>query len=167
MGVVTVNACRILEHLQKAELSESDEWFRQDYRQAFICVSLASRGERQPFITSSYRVYGSHPDKVWPKIMADRKARLGKEFAEWYDAAGNRKLDIPGKKPSIYIDEQAERATNKRLAAVLMFPKREVQSANVEQAGSVRGPKKTKGNLYEMPAASRSEKHQPLRILPA
>jgi hypothetical protein len=27
--------------------------------------------------------------------------------------------------------------------------------------------KESKGNLYEMPAPSRSEKHQPLRILPA
>jgi hypothetical protein len=162
-----MNACRILDRLQKAEFSEPDIWFRQDYRQAFICVSLASRCEPQPFITSSYRIYGSHPDVVWRKIMANRKARLGKEFADWYDQAGNWKPDIPGKKPAIYIDEQAERAINERLAAVLMFPVQDVQSANVEQAGSVRGSKKSNGNLYEMPATSRSEQHQPLRILPA
>jgi len=162
-----MNACRILDRLQKAELSEPDIWYRQDYRQAFICVSLASRCEPQPFITSSYRIYGSHPDDVWRKIMANRKARLGKEFADWYDAAGLRKPDIPQKKPSIYIDEQAERATAERLAAVLMFPKLEVQSANLEQAGSVRGSKKSNGNLYEMPTTSRSAQHQSLRILPA
>lgn len=102
------------------------------------------------------------------EIMANRKARLGKEFSDWFDQAGNLKPDVPGKKPAPYVpDERVERAINERLAAVIMFPKREVQSANVEQAGSERGPKKSKGNLYEMPAASRSEKHQPLRILPA
>jgi hypothetical protein len=163
-----MNACRILDRLQKAELSEPNIWYRQDYRQAFICVSLARRCEPQPFITSSYRIYGLHPSKVWPMIMAKRKARLGKEFADWYDQAGNWKPDIPGKKPAVYIpDEQADRAINERLAAVLIFPKLEVQSANMEKAGSVRRSKKTKGNLYEMPATARSEKHQPLRILPA
>src|SRR5215467_12254059 len=40
-GVVRHGCCRILERLQNAELSESDTWFRGDYRQAYICVSLA------------------------------------------------------------------------------------------------------------------------------
>jgi hypothetical protein len=76
-------------------------------------------------------------------------------------------IGVP-KKPSIYIDEQAERATNQRLAALLMFPKIvEVQGANVEQTGSVRRPEKTKGQMYTMPKPSRSTEHQPLRILPA
>lgn len=60
----TVNACRILDRLQKAELSEPDIWFRQEIRQAFICVSLAGRGEAQPFVQSSCRMYGIHPDKI-------------------------------------------------------------------------------------------------------
>jgi len=43
-------------------------------------------------------------------------ARLGKEFSDFYDAAGNLKPDVPKKKPSIYVvDEDAERATRKRL----------------------------------------------------
>jgi len=32
------------------------------------------------------------------------------------------KPDCPKKKPSIYLDEEAERATRERLAGVLMFP---------------------------------------------
>jgi hypothetical protein len=67
------------------------------HRQAFICVSLASCGEAQPFVTSSYRIYGTHPDDVWPKIMAKRKAKLGKEFLEWFDQAGNLRPDLPKK----------------------------------------------------------------------
>jgi len=70
-----VNACRILERLEEAELSEPDIWFRQ----AFICVSLASRGEPQPFIQSSYRIFGKHPDMIWQHILDTRqsKTRLG------------------------------------------------------------------------------------------
>jgi hypothetical protein len=146
-----VNASRILDRLWEAERAEADIHLRSDYRQAWICVSLAVRGEAQPFVASSYRIYGTHPDDVWPKIMANRKARLGKEYSEWFDQACNLQPDLPRKKPAI----------------VLMFPKLEVQNANVEQTGSMRRAKKSKGNLYEMPAASRSEKHQPLRILPA
>ena len=163
-----MNACRILDRLWEAEISEEDIWFRQDYRQVFITVSLASKGNTEPFVAASYTLYSLHPDKVWPRILANRKARLGKEFADWYDQAGNWKPEIPGKKPAVYIpDEQPVRVINERLAAVLMFPKLEVQSANVEQAGSVRGSKENKGNLYEMPAASRPAEPQSLRILPA
>jgi hypothetical protein len=147
-----MNANRILDRLEEAERSEPEIWLRQDYRQAFICVSLASRGEPQPFVASSYRIYGKHPDNVWPQIMANRKARLGKEFPDWFDQAGNLKPDLPRKKAA---------------ATVIMFPKREVRIEDVEQADSVRRPKESKGNLYEMPSKSPSEKHQPLRILPA
>jgi len=76
-----------------------------DYWRACICVSPASRGEPEAFFESSYRIYGKHPDKVWPHILATRKAKhtrkakLGEEFRKWYDAAGNRKPDIPKKKP--------------------------------------------------------------------
>ena len=115
-----MTAARILDRLEKAERAESDPWLRQDYRQAFICVSLARDGELQPFVASSYKVYGTHPNKVWFKILANRKARLRKEFSDWYDAAGNLKPDIPKMKPATY-NEQAEKATNHRLAAVLAF----------------------------------------------
>jgi hypothetical protein len=162
-----MNLGRILDRLTAAELAESNVWFRQDYRQAFICLSSARRGEAAPFIASSYRIYGTHPDLVWSKIMANRRAKLGKEMNEWYDAAGNLTPDLPKKKPTIYIDEQAEQATRHRLAALLMFPAKGVQHANLEQTGSARKPKTRRGTLYEMPQAARSPEHQPLRILPA
>jgi hypothetical protein len=117
-----MKACRILDRLWEAEMSEQDIHLRSDYRQAFICVSLASRGESQPFITASYRIYGSHPDDVWPKIMANRKAKLGKEFADWYDQAGNWKPDVR-KKTSLPVTSHPDEQVPARLAAVLMFPK--------------------------------------------
>ena len=71
---------------------------------------------------TSYRIYGSHPDDVWPKILANRKAKLGKEFSEWYDAAGNGKPDIR-KKTSVPVTPHPDKQVPARLAAVLMFPK--------------------------------------------
>jgi hypothetical protein len=77
-----MNAGRILDRLQKAELAEPSIWFRQDIRQAFIVVSLAKRGETEPFIASSYRIYGLHPDLVWAKMQANRHAKLAKEYGQ-------------------------------------------------------------------------------------
>ena len=126
-----MTADRIMHRLQKAEWAEPSPWFRQDYRQAFICVSLASKGGQQPFIESSYKIYGTHPDKVWTKIMANRRAKLGKEFSDWYDQAGNLKPDIPSKKPSMCRCDEAERRTNERLAAVLAFAKKLPHSVRI------------------------------------
>lgn len=151
---------RILDRLEEAEQAEQDIWYRQDYRQAFIVCSLAERGEPEPFVTSSYRIYATHPDKVWAKIMHDRRMKLGREFSDWFDQAGNRKPDVPKKKPAIYIDEQAERAARERLAGVLAFPKTALQVASGAEA------QKT-GNLIEMPSAVRIAARQSLRILPA
>jgi len=117
-----VNACRILDRLWEAEQSESDIHLRSDIRQAFICVSLASRGVAEPFVESSYRLYGTHPEQVWPKIMATRRAKLGEEFSDWYDAAGNLKPDIP-KKTSLPTTPHPDEQVPVRLAAVLKFPK--------------------------------------------
>jgi len=120
-----VNACRILDRLEEAERSEPDIHLRTDYRQSWICVRLAGRGVAQPFVESSYRLYGKHPDKVWPHILATRKAKLGDEFRDWYDAAGNLKPDIP-KKTSLPTTPHPDVEVPVRLAAVLQFPKKEV-----------------------------------------
>ena len=115
---------RVLDRLWGAEQGESDIHLRSDYRQAFICVSLASRGEAQPFVTSSYTVYGIHPDKVWPNILATRKAKLGEEFSDWYDAAGNLRPDLP-KKTSARVTPHPDVEVPARLARLLEFPKKE------------------------------------------
>jgi hypothetical protein len=79
-----MTAERILQRLRKAELAEPAIWLPQDYRPAFICVSLAARGEPAPFVSSSYRIYGTHPDLLWVKIQANRHAKLGREYGLWY-----------------------------------------------------------------------------------
>lgn len=111
-------------------------------------------------------MYGLHPDKVWLRILANCKVRLGKEFPDWYDQGGNWKLEI-SKKTGVPVTPHPDVQVPARLAAVRMFPMLEVLSASVAQAGSLRGSKKSNGSLYEMPATSRSAQHQPLRILPA
>jgi len=118
-----MDACRILDRLEEAERTEPDIHLRSDIRQAFICVSLASRGEAQPFVESSYRLYGKHPDKVWPHILATRKAKLGEEFSDWFDAAGNLRPDIP-KKTSLPVTPHPDEKVPVRLAAVLKFPEK-------------------------------------------
>lgn len=113
---------RIMARLIQAEAHETDPWLRQDYRQAFICVSLASKGNTEPFLVSSYQVYGTHPDLVWSKVQANRHAKLAKEYGDWYDAAGNRKPDVPKKAPVPSPDARAEQFTNERLSALINFP---------------------------------------------
>jgi hypothetical protein len=119
-----MNVCRILNRLEEAERSEPDSWLRHDIRQAFITISLAQKGSPMPFIEASYAVFGKHPDRVWPHIMANRKAKLGKEFGDWFDQAGNLKPDIQ-KKTSAPVTTHPDEQVPANLAAVLMFPKRE------------------------------------------
>ena len=123
-GTASALSDRILNRLWKAGNLEPDIHLRSDYRQAFICVSLASRGVAEPFVESSYRLYGTHPDQVWPKIMATRRAKLGDEFSDWYDSAGNLRPDIP-KKTSLPVTPHPDEQVPARLAAVLMFPKKD------------------------------------------
>jgi len=54
--------------------------------------------------------------------MANRRAKLEKEFANWYDQAGNRKPDTP-KKTIVPVTPHPDEQVPARLAAVLMFPK--------------------------------------------
>jgi len=79
---------------------------------------------RSPFVESSYRIYGKHPDKVWPHIVAIRRSKLGEEFANWYDAAGNLRPDIP-KKTRLPVTPHPDEQVPVRLAAVLKFPEKE------------------------------------------
>jgi hypothetical protein len=74
----------VLTHLEKAERKESNAWFRDDYRIAWIAIFTADiKGEFDngwdALVSASYRVIGLHPDKVWPAILARREALLGPE----------------------------------------------------------------------------------------
>lgn len=68
---------RILARLVVFEAREPNPHLRDDYRQAFITVSFAAKGHPYPFVEASYVMYGLHPDKLYPSILARRSALLG------------------------------------------------------------------------------------------
>lgn len=90
---------RVLSRLSEAEQREANLHLKQDYRQAWITASYAQRMS-DAFVQASYAIYGKHPDQIWPSIVADRKARLGAEYSDWYDAADMPRPDVPAKAPS-------------------------------------------------------------------
>lgn len=79
---------RILARLERAEWTESRIEFRDDYRIAWITVLYAARGdasECSPHVAATYAVLAMHPDKVWPAVVARRRAELGGDYSRWYD----------------------------------------------------------------------------------
>ena len=93
---------RVLARLIQSEAHEALPYFKDDYRQAFITVNLAAKGNTEPFVVASYTMYGIHPDKVWPQIIAKRKVLLGREYPDFFDASGMSKPDVP-KKESVNV----------------------------------------------------------------
>src|ERR1019366_4290253 len=75
---------RILTRLEDAENHEVNPHLQDDYRISWITVLRASRGERIPHVSATYEVLGLHPDKVWPAILARRKALLGPLYEEFF-----------------------------------------------------------------------------------
>jgi hypothetical protein len=84
---------RILARLERAERREPNPHLQADYRIAWITVLRASRGELWPHVTATYEVLGLHPEKVWPAIVARRKALLGPLYEAFYG------VSLPPKKP--------------------------------------------------------------------
>lgn len=95
---------RIIRHLMLAENDKEVNPDRQtDYRQARIIVSLVAKNDPQPLVNSSYTCFGTHPERVFVKVTADRKAKLGLEYNKWFDPTGNliaERLDIPDYDPT-------------------------------------------------------------------
>lgn len=106
---------RVIAQLIQAEAHEPNLHFKADYRQTMIAMCAVdvrrdvSTG-LAALVAASYHMYGKHPDKLWPAIVARRKADLGKEYSRWYDEndnlipqAGERTEEIaklPGSLPS-------------------------------------------------------------------
>src|SRR5882724_10084131 len=74
----------VLAQLERAEASEPNPHFQDDYRISWITVLRASCGESIPHVSATYTVLGMHPDKVWPSIVARRRARLGSHYEEFF-----------------------------------------------------------------------------------
>lgn len=81
---------RILARLIEAEWQTTDAWVRDDCRIAYLTVLYASRGDRSPHVTGTYKVLGLHPDKIYGAIIERRKAQLGRFYELW---------NLPPKKP--------------------------------------------------------------------
>ena len=60
-----------------AERNEQNPHWKSDYRQSRIIIGLRRAGDPEPLVTSSYRMYGVHPDLVFVAIQSIRKAKLG------------------------------------------------------------------------------------------
>ena len=89
-----------------------------------------------PFIEASYAMWGQHPEKVWPRILAHRQAMLGN-----------------------VVNFQAFKFARK-------VRHQEAQRADVESASSVSGPKTSTENLYAMPLPSGPAKQKPVPVVP-
>lgn len=86
-------AVRVLSRLEDAEARELNPHFRDDYRISWITVLNAVRGVAEPHVVATYAVLGLHPSKVWPAIVARRKAQLGPLYEEFFG------VSLPPKKP--------------------------------------------------------------------
>lgn len=91
---VDVNlAERVLARLEQAGEKEIDPWRRDDYRIAWITTAWAQsgvpdwfwRGPMPAHAAATYQVLDCHPDQVWPRIVAKRKEKLGREYSRQYD----------------------------------------------------------------------------------
>jgi hypothetical protein len=105
------NCCadRIRAELIRAEAHESNPHFKDDIRQAFIVVSLAAEGHPQPMVEASYRMFGLHPDKVYPAIVARRRAILGSLYDEMMQGS-SFPFEFPSrKKPAQSVRDRSAR----------------------------------------------------------
>ncbi len=104
---------RVLARLAETEARETDPWLRDDLRIARLTVAYAASGEAvlcSPHALASYMVLGLHPQKVWPAILARRKA-LG-PLQEVWDAPV---VSIP-KKPPAAVKLWSEKTNGARAA---------------------------------------------------
>jgi hypothetical protein len=88
---------RAIAYLIQLEAHEVNPHVRANLRQSQITLILAQRGNIEPATVASYQVHCCHPDQVWPRRVAEREAKLGKEYPDWFDAAGNLRPDCPKK----------------------------------------------------------------------
>lgn len=95
---------RILARLAEAEAHELSPHLQSDVRIAWITVSFAARGDPQPDVAASYAVLGLHPQKVWPAVVARRRALLGSHYDEFWGEA------LPPKKPAQSVKFAGEHA---------------------------------------------------------
>jgi hypothetical protein len=85
---------RVLAYLENAGKKEIDPWLRDDIRIAWITAKWSQHGVPEwswhrnslPYVAATYQVLNCHPDEVWPRILAERKAKLGAAYEEVWGA---------------------------------------------------------------------------------
>jgi len=122
----------VLQYLSEAEKKETDPWRRDDYRIAWITTLWSQKGvpewswhrDSPPYVAATYQVLRCHPDQVWPRIVAQRKLKLGSAYASFFPAAAadeQSRLPLPAKKPCASERQVRRREKNsdsgERLAA--------------------------------------------------
>lgn len=117
LGSRKQTVARILERLARQESREANLHLKSDYRQAYITVSFAYRGDPDPFRSASIVMYGCLPEAVFEKLTADRHSKLGAEYGKWYSDSGallpQTAVSIP-KKPALPVETRAQ---------IIPFPK--------------------------------------------
>ena len=97
---------RILSRMAWQEATEKrNPHLRADRRIAWITAKWSLEGVPASshyaallaFTAATLTVLRCAPDEVWPRILANRKEKLGAEYSDWYDAAGNLRPDAPKK----------------------------------------------------------------------
>lgn len=68
-GTVQDPFVRILAYLEQAEWKETDVWYRDDYRIAWLTILHCSEGIDQPWEYAFWRYLGKHPDKLIPELV--------------------------------------------------------------------------------------------------
>jgi hypothetical protein len=92
---------RILSRLVEAEAREPNPHLQTDYRIAWITVLYAWQEFSSPHVSAWYRVLGLHPERVWPAIVARRKALLGSHYEQFFGGCeGESSEALPPKKPA-------------------------------------------------------------------
>jgi hypothetical protein len=82
---------RVLVRLERAELHEPNPHFQDDYRIAWLTVLYASRDVADPHVQATAKLLGIHPDKVWKKMDAQRRATLGADYEKFFGASSPKK----------------------------------------------------------------------------
>src|SRR5258708_4797525 len=98
-------ARRIMVRLERAELLEVNPHVQCDIRIAWLTVLYASRGVSEPHVQATAAILGVHPDRVWPKIEAARRAKLGADYDKFFGESSSPKKPVQ----SVSLQEEEER----------------------------------------------------------
>lgn len=93
---------RILLYLEQAEKKEIDPWLRDDIRIAWITTrwsqhgipSWSLHGYATPYVAATWQVLHCHPEQVWPRIVAQREAKLGALHEKVWGAASSPRKPV-------------------------------------------------------------------------